>query len=88
MSDVFTKRAARRELGTVVRAQEDLWEGTPGHIFGRVVSFRSSDRWYYVRVEWLIPQAEAPLPYTEFSRWDYEHTLTELPQPVVDPEVW
>jgi len=41
-----------------------------------------------VRVEWLIPQAEAPLLYTEFSRWDYEHTLTELPQPVVDPEVW
>ena len=55
--------------------------------FGRVVSFRSCGRGNYVQVAWLIPQAEEPLPNTEFSTFDYELTLTELPKPVVDAEV-
>ena len=87
MSDVFTKRAAQQKLGTVVRATKDLWAGTPGHTFGRVVGFRSCGRGQYVIVEWLISQAEGPLPYTEMSRWYYEHALTELPKPVVGLEV-
>jgi hypothetical protein len=70
MSDVFTKRAAQQKLGTIVRGKKDLWDGTPGHLFGRVVGFRSCGRGNYVKVEWLIPQSETPLPYTEFSRYE------------------
>ena len=87
LSDVLTKRVAKQKLGIVVRATKDIDEVREGTC-GQGASFRSCGRGNYVIVEWLIPQAEAPLPFTEFSQWDYKYSLTELPKPVVDPEVW
>ena len=86
MSDVFTKRAAKQKLGTVVRAARDFCDAPTG-TFGRVVGFRSCGRRNYVAVEWLIAHSETPLPITEFSRFKYEHTLIELPKPLADSEM-